>query len=308
MFTSCFGTPQQPEKPAVQGDKVNIGELLSVCIDAAQQAGGIIRKVWKSGELDVQEKTGKNDPLTVADLNSQRLIMSLLYKRYPALKMIGEEAVTPGPIIEFPKLDLITLDKVPQQYQSVPIEDVCVFIDPLDATKEYTEGILEAVMTLIGIGIKGKPVAGVMYQPFVDGEDGNGRTLWGMDGLGSFGYTRKERNDGKLIVATTRSHSDKVVEEGLEKMKPDEVLRVGGAGYKAMLVLENRVDFYFFPTRGTKKWDTCAPEAIIRAVGGDLTDKHGKKYEYFFNTEVANNEGVIASMKDHQKFVEKLNS
>jgi hypothetical protein len=31
--------------------KINIGELLDVCIDAAQTAGDEIRKVWKSGDL-----------------------------------------------------------------------------------------------------------------------------------------------------------------------------------------------------------------------------------------------------------------
>lgn len=66
------------------------------------------------------------------------------------------------------------------------------------------------------------------------------------------------------------------------------------------------MDFYFFPTKGTKKWDTCAPEALIRAVGGELTDKHGKKYPYFYNSEVANAEGVIASLKNHNVLVEKL--
>jgi hypothetical protein len=32
-------------------NKINIGDLLNVCIDAAQIAGNEIRKVWKSGDL-----------------------------------------------------------------------------------------------------------------------------------------------------------------------------------------------------------------------------------------------------------------
>ncbi len=61
----------------------------------------------------------------------------------------------------------------------------------MDATKEFTLGNLEAVITLIGISYKGcvhpkdsvsntgsgDPVAGVMYQPFVDDESGNGTTV-----------------------------------------------------------------------------------------------------------------------------------
>ena len=35
-----------------------------------------------------------------------------------------------------------------------------------------------------------------------------------------------------------------------------------------------------FPGSGTKKWDTCAPEAVLRAVGGVLTDAVGKPLEY----------------------------
>lgn len=36
----------------------------------------------------------------------------------------------------------------------------------------------------------------------------------------------------KFIVTTTRSHSDGVVLKALEVLKPDEIVRVGGAGHK----------------------------------------------------------------------------
>ena len=31
---------------------------------------------------------------------------------------------------------------------------------------------------------------------------------------------------------------------------------------------------------GCKKWDTCAPEAILHAMGGKLTDMKGQDYQY----------------------------
>jgi len=98
------------------------------------------------------------------------------------------------------------------------------------------------------------------------------------------------------------------VENAISKIGPQEVIRVGGAGHKALLVLEATADVYLFATKGTKKWDTCAPEAIIRAVGGVLTDKHGNKLPYFANSEFHNLEGVLCAMKDHQKYVDKLKS
>ena len=36
---------------ATKMNTINIGDLLNVCIDAAQIAGNEIRKVWKSGDL-----------------------------------------------------------------------------------------------------------------------------------------------------------------------------------------------------------------------------------------------------------------
>ena len=32
---------------------------------------------------------------------------------------------------------------------------------------------------------------------------------------------------------------------------------------------------YVFASPGCKKWDTCAPEALLKAKGGTLTDMHG---------------------------------
>jgi len=173
-------------------------------------------------------------------------------------------------------LNKIDVSKTPSRLTSVLPSDVCVFVDPLDATKEYTVGNLDACMSLVGIGYQGRAVAGVMHQPFVDDgkRGGNGTTIWGMIGVGSVGYTRKERNDGKMVLATTRTHGSEEVENAIKQINPSGgVIRVGGAGHKALLVLEGKADLYLFTSIGTKKWDTCAPEAIIKAAGGSLTDK-----------------------------------
>lgn len=36
----------------------------------------------------------------------------------------------------------------------------------------------------------------------------------------------------KRIITTTRSHSNKLVNDAIQAVHPDEVLRVGGAGHK----------------------------------------------------------------------------
>lgn len=34
-----------------------------------------------------------------------------------------------------------------------------------------------------------------------------------------------------------------------------------------IMLLEGAADAYVFPSLGTKKWDTCAPQAILEAAG-----------------------------------------
>ena len=47
-----------------------------------------------------------------------------------------------------------------------------------------------------------------------------------------------------------------------------------------MLLIEGKAHAYVFPSPGCKKWDTCAPEAVLHAMGGKLTDIHGNLYDY----------------------------
>ncbi len=101
---------------------------------------------------------------------------------------------------EQPPLDLVDLDLVPDNLRAVDIERVSVYLDPLDATKEFTQGVLHCVITLIGICVDSKPVAGVMNQAF-GGTQGN--TVYGMPGINVQGLAAGER-------ARLPEHTDKV--------------------------------------------------------------------------------------------------
>lgn len=59
-----------------------------------------------------------------------------------------------------------------------------------------------------------------------------GRTIWGMLGLGAFGFELQGAPEGKRIITTTRSHSNKLVTDAIQAMDPHDVIRVGGAGNK----------------------------------------------------------------------------
>lgn len=97
-----------------------------------------------------------------------------------------------------------------------------------------------------------------------------------------------------------RSHSNKTVQAALDALKPDEILRVGGAGHKVVLLLEGKAHAYIFASRGCKRWDTCAPEAILHAAGGTMTDFWGEKYAYDANTDYLNAKGILATAPGEQ--------
>lgn len=56
--------------------------------------------------------------------------------------------------------------KCPNEFQDIKDEDVIVWVDPLDGTSEFTQGLLDHVTILIGLSVKGKAIGGVIHQPF----------------------------------------------------------------------------------------------------------------------------------------------
>eukprot|EP00742_Colponemidia_sp_Colp-10_P003213 GILJ01003422.1.p1 GENE.GILJ01003422.1~~GILJ01003422.1.p1 ORF type:complete len:292 (+),score=39.89 GILJ01003422.1:50-925(+) len=284
---------------------LQLSSLVSASIDLAEKAGAIIRGVMMSGDLKLHMK-GVDDPQTIADISAQRLIVGSLRKQWPTLKLIGEEDLE-GDLTEYGVetcLDLLTNAVSSASDQQVPLDQIVVWIDPLDGTKEFTLGRYDAVTTLIGIAVNGVATAGVVHQPFWNEK---GRSIWGMVGVGAFGFDRVEPPAGRNVVITTASHPTPRLERALSLVGPDQVLRVGGAGNKAVAVLEGTADVYLYPSPGTKKWDICAGEAVVRALGGSVTDVYGKAFYYGADTIKPNDNGVLLSLRgDHDRYVQLL--
>lgn len=91
--------------------------------------------------------------------------------------------------------------------------------------------------------------------------------MWGLVGLGAFGHNSTTNstttaNPDNLVITTTKSHRSKQLDKTLDLLKPKSILRVGGAGYKSLLVLEGVADSYIYPSAGCKKWDCCAASYV----------------------------------------------
>lgn len=242
--------------------------------------------------------------------------MASLARQFPRLQIIGEEgqsdvsSVPADWIITEGDTDFLTKQKTcPENLKNVLESDVVVWVDPLDGTAEYTQGFLEHVTVLIGVSTGGVAIGGIIHQPFFkNGNAQTGRTIWGLKGLGCGGFTPIDPPADRFIVTTTRSHCTDLVTSTLNALNPNEILRVGGAGYKVLQLLEGKAHAYVFASPGCKKWDTCAPEAVLEAYGGVLTDISGHHYTYDKDVAFPNLGGVLGTAKgtNHQSVVNKI--
>lgn len=167
---------------------------------------------------------------------------------------------------------------------------------------------LQPVTVLIGIAYKGRPIAGVIHQPYFT--EFTGRTLWGIVGLGVFGRQITPPVFEKVAV-TTKCQSTELGHTAIQSLEDKQLVnrveRLSGAGYKALKCLEGAAA-YVFANNGCKKWDTAAPEALLLSAGGNLTDISGRKIDYSEGVQISNTGGVLATANwvKHQEYVDAI--
>ncbi|XP_053768621.1 3'(2'),5'-bisphosphate nucleotidase 1 isoform X2 [Desmodus rotundus] len=170
----AFGLVLCPPVPAtglvMASSPTLLMRLVASAYSIAQKAGTIVRRVIAEGDLGIVEKTCATDLQTRADRLAQLSICSSLARKFPRLTIIGEEDLpcedVDQELIEDGQWEEVLRQPCPSQYSTVKEEDLVVWVDPLDGTKEYTEGLLDNVTVLIGIAYEGKAIAGVINQPY----------------------------------------------------------------------------------------------------------------------------------------------
>lgn len=56
-------------------------------------------------------------------------------------------------------------------------------------------------------------------------------------------------------------------------------------------------------TTKIKKWDVCAGNAILNAVGGQMTTLTGQSLDYSDTQNPQNTDGLLATLRNHRKFL-----
>lgn len=125
-------------------NEVNLRKLLIGGIQAAEMGGLEVVAVSHDIKAESKGKTkeGANDPVTNADLRSHCVMQNGLQRLFPRIKIVSEEDALDKdcPDVNSFELDPTVLDESVQDADDriVNVDDVTVWIDPLDATQEYT--------------------------------------------------------------------------------------------------------------------------------------------------------------------------
>lgn len=246
---------------------------LDAAVKLARESGEIVRAFYEVPPT-VRWKD-PTEPVTEAD----RAVNSHLVKRFRQL--FPEDGI----LAEESRDDLSRLQK-----RRVWIAD------PLDGTAEFISHNGEFCI-MIGLTLDGEPVVGVVYQPVDDVLFAAAR------GAGAFMETETERfplqvSDAADIpgyrLVVSRSHRVPLLARIIAKAGVRRERSLGSVGLKIGLIARSQAEFYVHPNAGTREWDTCAPEIILRESGGEMTDCWNRRLSYN-QQDVVRHFGLLAS-------------
>lgn len=239
----------------------------------AREAATIVNTFY-IGSSEVRYKPG-DEPVTEADRSANQHIVNRIRARFPDDGILSEES----------KDDLARLNQTRVW-----------IIDPLDGTKEFIARNGEFSI-MIGLAVAGHPVLGVVQQP------ATGLLYAGAVGQGAFLYEDGERVEltvsdladiKAMTMVSSRSHRQQIVDRIRAQLNITRERVSGSVGLKVGLITRQLADLYIHPSPGCKEWDLCAPQALLEAAGGRITDCWGNPLRYNKRDVRAHN-GLIAT-------------
>jgi histidinol phosphatase-like enzyme (inositol monophosphatase family) len=257
----------------------SIIDTANAMADAARE---VILPRFRSNTLIAENKSLHSfDPVTDADKDAEKVMISELKKRRPTDGVFGEE---------FGELNGESL------YRWV--------LDPIDGTRAFiagapTWGVLISLEKL-GAG----PIFGIIDQPYI------GERFFG--GLGLAEYKRRDESielltsnvdeiENAILLSTFPEIGTEKDRKAFERVSENvKLTRYGLDCYGYALVAMGTADLVI--EAGLSTYDIQAPACVIEAAGGVVTDWDGKT--------VINDGRIIAASNEklHKKALERLNS
>ncbi len=228
--------PGQYTRPTMPYDRE-----LEVALEAARAAGGVLRRHYEHG-TERWDK-GEDDPVTLADLESDRVIAERLRAAFPGDALLSEETVS---------------DPSRLRRRRVWI------VDPMDGTKEFTQKIPEFGAS-IALVEAGEPIVGVILNPAA------GVSVWATRGGGTHRDGERVRVSDCTSLAEARVIASRT-EISRSQFEPyagwfRELRPVGSIAWKLACIACGDADLNV-SVAPKNEWDVCAGDLLVREAGG----------------------------------------
>jgi myo-inositol-1(or 4)-monophosphatase len=250
-------------------------DLIAPMQAMAREAGSLLMKHFQA-HVKIEYK-GDVDLVTVADRESEALILERIREQFPAHDVMGEE----GARIETGS-------------------DYKWYVDPLDGTTNFAHGYPVFCVSL-AVERLGQRVAGVIYDPTRDemfsAELGSGARL-----NEKAMHVSATANLGESLVATgfpshKRHKNPNIYFYHQITLRTHGVRRAGSAALDLCNVASGRYDgFWEF---NLNPWDTAAGVLIVEEAGGRVTDFSGGSFEIASRETLASN-GLVHGALLHE--------
>jgi myo-inositol-1(or 4)-monophosphatase len=253
-------------------------QYLDTAIDLARSAGDVL-KHYSRKEKHVEFK-GRANLVTIADKESERLIIQGIRARYPGHAILAEEsgamnATQPGEAIQW-------------------------VIDPLDGTTNFAHQFPFYCVS-IGVQQAGEIICGAVYDPFRD------EMFSAARGEGAF------LNGERLQVSTVdslqlallitgfcynfRARLELIMSQFQAFLVEAQTVRRGGsAALDLCYIAAGRCDGFW--ELELHPWDTAAGRIIAEEAGARITDFRGGPYSIYMKEILASNGHIHDAMLD----------
>ncbi len=228
---------------------MEIDQLLEVASEAALSAGALLRSRFEAGrESPLSSKSTPTDPVSEADLASQRVIRSLLAERRPQDGFFAEE----------------------EGADDGGSSGLRWVVDPLDGTVNFLYGLPQWCVT-IAVRDEQGTLAGVIHAPMTEETFTVARgTLPRRNGVELAWLGDSKPSLAQSLVATGFSYDSQMraqQSELLRRLLPlvRDIRRFGSAALDLAWTAMGRYDAYF--ERGVNLWDIAAGALACESVG-----------------------------------------
>ncbi|MCQ9198987.1 MAG: 3'(2'),5'-bisphosphate nucleotidase CysQ [Prochlorococcus marinus XMU1429] len=218
---------------------------------------------------NILKNNNEDDPVTLADLKVNEMIIKRINEKYKNINW-----------------DILSEENVKTSNNFVTKNNWVWVLDPLDGTKDFIQGTGNYAMHL-ALNFKQKPYIGFVLIP-----DKN--QLWISDGKKTWCEKRNgtkykpnfsnNKNLQEMTLVTSKNHGNETLRNLIQKINFCKVEIMGSIGCKIASIVRGDSDIYIclsLPGKSSPKdWDFAAPESILKAAGGAITNIDNQELTY----------------------------